>query len=86
MTNMFAFLVKSKQRRWLQGFKVVSVISRKFYFIHLSSSVVVHNYNVYLMLLIYLRSDLKNLSRGLILRLGSNMGGSTLNCIQWFKI
>ena len=33
-----------------------------------------------------LRPNLKNLSRGLNLSRGSNMVGSTKNCIQFFKI
>ena len=32
-----------------------------------------------------LRPNFKNLSRGLNLRRGSNMGGSTLNCIAMFQ-
>ena len=32
-----------------------------------------------------LRHNLKNLSRGINLRRGSNMVGSTLNCTQCFK-
>ena len=39
-----------------------------------------------LVTLFALRPNLKDLSRGLNLSLGSNMVGSTSNCIQYFKI